>query len=304
VIGNISSDSVTVKFIAVPIESEDEEEVIQVHSITLLASPAQQIPNGTDSITLTAIVRDINNTPLSGVPVSISSSSRNVRASSATGFVSDSTSVTFVATTLNVNTLDVSVVNNNQPANGTDPIKIDVVARDSSGRPVGGAPIIVQMAAGTTAVADPSRKETDDNGFFTTNIVSTQAVKDIGVTIAVEGTSVTNSLNITFKAIQVGAADVTPASLELQINPTTQPADGESKIALIVIPRDDSKTPLAGVSVILISDSDNAQIVKSADITNELGEFRTTVTSDTAQTFNITAVLILLPWIVVLLIFK
>ncbi|RKZ76504.1 MAG: hypothetical protein DRQ57_03595 [Gammaproteobacteria bacterium] len=322
VIGNISSDSVTVKFIAVPIESEDEEEVIQVHSITLLASPAQQIPNGTDSITLTAIVRDINNTPLSGVPVSISSSSRNVifdqgavetgnggtaifqitstiaeenitvtvRASSATGFVSDSTSVTFVATTLNVNTLDVSVVNNNQPANGTDPIKIDVVARDSSGRPVGGAPIIVQMAAGTTAVADPSRKETDDNGFFTTNIVSTQAVKDIGVTIAVEGTSVTNSLNITFKAIQVGAADVTPASLELQINPTTQPADGESKIALIVIPRDDSKTPLAGVSVILISDSDNAQIVKSADITNELGEFRTTVTSDTAQTFNITAV--------------
>jgi adhesin/invasin len=317
VIGDISSNSVIIKFIAIPIEGEIE---VTVQSITLLASPNQQIANGEDQITLTAIVRDMNNTPISGVPVTIGTNSataifdkgaaetgeggtaifnvRNmvpetfsvtVNTQGRAGTISDSKTVSFVTETLNIATLDVTVVNNNQPANGEEAIKIDVVARDRHGSAISDVPIMVQMSAGTTAFADPSRDNTDSNGFFTTNITSTQA-GDIIVTIAVEGiSSVKQSKSITFIANSVIDTEVTPSSVDLKILNNGQPADGESKITLIATPRDASGTPLLGVDIELIAESNNIETIPSGT-TNALGEYRVTVTSQVAEKFKVTPV--------------
>jgi adhesin/invasin len=327
VIGDKSSERQIISFVAVPPpDVQVQEPKTYPQSITLLASPEQKLfdEEGTNEITITAIVRDNNRTPMSGIQVILRANVGTVTfdnnvsetgdggtaifivsntrsgeftltatAEGKSGPITTNKKVTFnaVATpVLNVATLDANVVNNNQPANGTDAITIDVVARDSSGGAVSGAPIIVQMSSGTTAVANPSREITDANGFFTTDITSTKASDNIKVTVAVEGTAVTTSRQIKFVATQVGA-DVTPATIDLQLSPNTpQVADGESKITLIVVPRDNTNTPLAGVSVKLISEIVDAQIAETIGVTNELGEFRTTVTSDKPQRFNITAV--------------
>ena len=327
VIGNKSSERQIISFVAVPPpDAQEQEPKTYPQSITLLASPEQKLfeEEGTNEITITAIVRDNNRTPMSGIQVILRANIGTVTfdnnvsetgdggtavfivsntrsgeftltatAEGKSGPITTNKKVTFTAVAtpvLNVTTLDANVVNNNQPANGTDAITIDVVARDSSGGAVSGAPIIVQMSSGTTAVANPSRELTDANGFFTTDITSSKASDNINVTIAVEGTAVTTSRQIKFVATQVGA-DVTPATIDLQLSPNTpQVADGESKITLIVVPRDNTNTPLAGVSVKLISEIVDAQIAETTGVTNELGEFRTTVTSDKPQRFNITAV--------------
>ncbi len=317
VIGDISSKSVIIKFIAIPIEGEVE---VSVQSITLLASPNQQIANGEDQITLTAIVRDINGTPVSGVPVTIGSNSATaifdkgadetgdggtaifkvhsmvsetftvtVNTQGRAGTIRDSKTVSFVTATLDIATLDVTVVNNNQPANGEEAIKIDVVARDNHGSAISDVPIMVQMSAGTTAFANPSRNNTDSNGFFTTNITSTQA-GDITVTIAVEGiSSVKKSKVITFIANSVIDTEVVPSSVDLKILNNGQPADGESKITLIATPRDASGTPLLGVDIEFIAESNNIEMIPNGT-TNALGEYRVTVTSQVAEKFKVTPV--------------
>ena len=317
VIGDISSKSVIIKFIAIPIEGEVE---VSVQSITLLASPNQQIANGEEQITLTAIVRDINGTPVSGVPVTIGSNSATaifdkgadetgdggtaifkvhsmvsetftvtVNTQGRAGTIRDSKTVSFVTATLDIATLDVTVVNNNQPANGEEAIKIDVVARDNHGSAISDVPIMVQMSAGTTAFANPSRENTDSNGFFTTNITSTQA-GDITVTIAVEGiSSVKQSKVITFIANSVIDTEVTPSSVDLKILNNGQPADGESKITLIATPRDASGTPLLGVDIEFIAESNNIETIPSGT-TNALGEYRVMVTTQVAEKFKVTPV--------------
>ncbi len=94
--------------------------------------------------------------------------------------------------------LSVNVVNDQQPANGQKAIQIDVVARNQSGQAVKDVPIVVQMPQGSVAVANPSEKKTDDNGFFSTQITST-AEAVIKVTIGVKGSSIPpKTVTITF----------------------------------------------------------------------------------------------------------
>jgi adhesin/invasin len=203
--------------------------------------------------------------------------------------ISDTQRVSFRAEateTLDVTQLDVNVVNNNQPATGQDPIQIDVVARNAQGAAVEGAPILVQMSSGKAAVASPSRSDTDANGFFTTNITSTQA-GEITITIAVEGlTSVSETRKIIFAA-QTGA-EASLNTVDLNVINNNQPADGESKITLIATPRDNNGVPLADVNIQLIDESDNVEI--PAGTTNPLGEYRVPITSTVAESFNVTAV--------------
>lgn len=330
VLGEISSNEVTVKFVAIP-PPEGETLPIPPQSITLIAIPNQQMVDdgsGKSFIKLTASVRDSNNTPMAGVKVSISTKSStalfdvgqqttddggtavfqmsNSVAESVTvtasAWVEDaekrlvgtavntSKTVLFTNTptteTIPVSKLFVTVVNNKQPASAETPIQIDVVARDNKGLAVKEAPIMVLMA-GAKAVARPALGKTDENGYFSTQITSTEAGK-VNVTIAVENTSIAEPLSIEFIA-QPGEL-AKPKQVDLEIINDAQPADGTSRITLLVIPRDAQGSPLAGVEIQLISDSINAELVNDKGTTDALGEFRTTVTSKVPETFSITPV--------------
>jgi adhesin/invasin len=333
VVGDISSNPVSVSFIAIP-PAAGEAPPIPPQFITLLASPSKQtVDDGTgkNTISLIASVRDGNGTPMAGVKVRVAATSNsavfdvgtqetnnggtaifkvsNTIAGSfsvtATAWVEDrkgqvvgtpissSQTVSFyttATTVIAVSQLTVRALNDKQPAStaGDKPIKLEVVALDSRGRAIKDAPIIVQMAS-SVAIASPPNGKTDDKGYFSTNITSTEA-GTVPVTVAVEGTATTSSLTITFIAVEVTGGEVKPESVKLEILNDSQPADGTSKVTLIVTPKDVKGTPMAGVDITLISNSDTAKLASNSGKTNALGEFRTTVTDSVAETITVTAV--------------
>lgn len=67
--------------------------------------------------------------------------------------------------------------------------------------------------------------------------------------------------------------------IELVVMNSPAVADGQSKIDLVVILRDNVGNPLAGVAIELLKDSDDVIIAEPTGITNASGEFRTTVTT-------------------------
>lgn len=324
VVGNISSEPVSISFVA---KSQDEQPTETFPSqIIILATPQQQLiaEGGTGDISLTVVVRDKDNTPVSGAQVIMTASSSTaqfdntiaetssngtasfnisesvagnltvtatvegqsgqIRQSKVLSFVSETGAT--VAASSKVRFLDVNVFNNNQPADGNATIQIDAVARDANGVAVPEVPILVQMSAGSTAVANPSIQNTDDNGFFQTQISSTKA-GDVAVSIAVEGSAIVSQPQVITFTAQTGP-DVPPATVTLEALNNRQPADGESKITLVATPKNASGTPIAGVDITFIDESDSVEI--TGGITNALGEYRVPVTSQVAETFNVTPV--------------
>ena len=343
VVGNLSSELKTISFIAVPPpEQTPESEVLPVaQSITLLASPEQQ--NIAEAgITLTVIVRDNKNTPMSGIPVTMTASSSTAvfdsninetgssgavtfkltetvpgpvtvfaTVESQTGTLTAEKSVTFVTTeteiieSRGVNSLDVIVINDKQPANGRNAVQIDVIAKNQDGQPESGVPLIVQMSAGVEANAEPAEATTGEGGFFSTQITSTQAGQ-INVVIAVAGGTVTpQTTTIEFVAISLDPVEniIEPKQVELEVLNNNQAADGQSKITVVVTPRDENDSPIKNINVELISNSDSAKfcyfgenlencssVGKITGQTNSLGEFPVTVISEVPETFQVTPV--------------
>ncbi|MBE9562339.1 MAG: Ig-like domain-containing protein, partial [Proteobacteria bacterium] len=93
VAGGISSSEVEVSFTGT--ENNTGNEKI---SVTLLPSPKMQIANGENAITLTAIIRDSNNTPLKDIQVSISTSSNTAIFDKGTTNTGESGTATFSLT--------------------------------------------------------------------------------------------------------------------------------------------------------------------------------------------------------------
>lgn len=180
-----------------------------------------------------------------------------------------------------VEELIVNVVKNNQLANGTDAVQVDVITRNKSGQAAGSIPVTLQMSAGASAVADPAKLVTNDSGFAQTNITSTQ-VGDVALTFTVEGANVTHSpVIITFIAAQAADQSTALKNVQLDVQNSPQPADGKAGILLIVKPLDSKGTPVADADIEIITDSLNVKGTLSGK-TNALGEFRTTLTSEVA----------------------
>jgi adhesin/invasin len=292
-----------------------------------IVGDAQKPADGQAAINLRAVVLDNQNQPLPSVDVELVSNSTTAKIATATGKTnslgefrttvtdtvaeivnitpiakdSKGTQVTgapaalsFLAIGLDVADLSVTVVNNNQGATGNaeDAVEIQVIARDSGGRAVPNVPIVVQMPTGTTAIADPVAANTDDKGVFTTKITSRQA-GDVHVTISVKDTEITHPpVTVTF--LPATSSEEPPSTVELLAFNSPQPADGQSKISLVVIPRDAMGNPLPGKPISLIADSDEVTIAAatSESKTNELGEFRTTVTTKEDMTESLTETLV------------
>lgn len=321
-LGNISSSSTTIKFVAV---TKTEDNTIQPNTVTLLVNPTTgQLADGKSQITLTVIARDINGTPMNGIPVWLSGNgtlfesavfdaimgttgsggtatfnvssaaegefSVTVSAQGAT-IISDTETVRFFKTQPSLDIkLSTTVVDDKQVANGQDAVRIDVLTLDSQNRPVANAPITIRWAAPNPAAftVDPATGTTGPNGLFSTKITATAAGL-VTVTVSVDGTNQVSNQTVTFIAVQ-GQEVTTLGKPELQVFNSPQPADGTAEITLLVITRDDKGTPVAGVDVELVSASTNATFAATTGKSNPLGEFRTTVKSKVVETFNVTPV--------------
>ena len=293
-----------------------------------IVGETQKPADGQAIISLRTVVLDNQNQPLPGIDVELVSSSSTTKIATATGqtnslgefrtTVTDTVAevvnitptakdskgtqitgapvaLTFLAIGLEVADLSVTVVNNNQGATGKDEdaAEIQVIARDSGGRAVPNVPIVVQMPTGTTAIANPVAANTDDKGVFTTKITSRQA-GDVHVTISVKDTEIAHPpVTVTF--VPASSSEEPPSTVELLAFNSPQPADGKSKISLVVIPRDATGNPLPGKVVTLIADPDEVTIATAAgeSKTNELGEFRTTVTTKEDMTEKLTETLVI-----------
>ncbi|HHB93508.1 MAG TPA: hypothetical protein ENK59_09905 [Thioploca sp.] len=259
-------------------------------------------PEVNSTVTLLVVPRDDNNAPIPNIGVTLASNSTSIIfdpqegttnelgefRTKVTNPVIETVSVTAISKGVqseilpitfgqNVSTLIVTVVNDNQLANGSDAIEIQVVTRNNAGSAVANVPIAVQMPP-TSAVADLSFNDgmTDANGFFSIKVTSSVA-GEVSVTVSVKDTAIAAPP----KLINFRADDdptKVPAKVELVVNGTAV-ADGKSKIDLVVTPRDNVGNPLAGVNIELLKDSNDTIISEPTGTTNALGEFRTTITT-------------------------
>ena len=186
--------------------------------------------------------------------------------------------------------LEVSVLNDNQKANGSDAININVFSKDTGGRFVPNVPIILVMNSGK-ANATPASGNTDENGVFTTAITSAEA-GEVVVTFAIDGTSIeSDPVVVNFLA----ETAVTPARIEIrEILNSPQVADGESKITVVAVPIGDNGQPIADVDVeLILTPGDVVQVSDGGKKKSDaLGEAYFRLTNTVAQSIKVTPVAI------------
>ncbi len=293
-------------------------------TLNLISDTQQQVINS--SVALTAIALDENQAPLSGVKLNVSvqgdtassaifdfSSSNNLTTSdngtitfsvsnsiagafavviqAESGGPSATRSLSFTSdsnTGAEVARLDVSVRNNNAPADGDTAIIVEVVALTSGGEAIPEVAITLLSDSGNggaTKIA-PLESKTDNNGFYTASVTSSTA-GTVKLTVLADNLLTDPPVvELNFTA----SSSVTPDSIEVTAEPTSQLADGSSEVVLVVTPRDASGSPIAGVEVELVVTSanfSNLTIENAQGTTNAIGEFRTVATSSQADTYTI-----------------
>jgi len=202
-----------------------------------------------------------------------------------------STTVHFTSgSPLDVNLTQPTVLNDNQPASSASDKGIDVriTARDSAGKAVKGAPISVIVDG--EVVATPASGSSGDNGVFATKLNSSKP-GTYTVVFVVDGCQTAECRRTTTVTFLATSADATASLLELRVENNSQLADGKGKVVLIATAYDKKGgMALPKVDVSFISTSLTAKLEKTDGTTNELGEFRTTITDDVAENFQVTAV--------------
>lgn len=296
-------------------------------SVQLIATPsAGAIANGDDTVSITAVVRDTNGTPMKEVEVSLSTHTVSTPDNAGTAIFEAGSGLTGdggTFTTTMTNTvpgtllvtatargkssssnitfnpvpsqepaqLVVSVVGNGQPANGQDEVILTAVARDASGAPVEGARVNIvfgQNGQGqpSAAVPDQASGLTDAGGRVEFKITDTMA-ETFSVTVGtLTGTATPQTVMLNFKAN--AASGTPPAKVTASVNRDTAQADGTDEILLTVIARDASNTPLSGIAISLGSNSGSALLAPASGETGENGALQVVITNTQAEVVSIT----------------
>ncbi len=286
-------------------------------SVELIITDNNILADGQASASLRVIARDDGNTPISNVPVSLSSNSPTAVVSPISGDTGEG--AVFEATVSNtvpeaveivaiaggvqsepkvvyfsteagpqVETINVSLNQYTALANGSDSIMMTIYAKDAAGQPVVGAPVSFLLDRGS-AQFNPESGETDTLGRFMVNVTD-EVVEGITVTPKVSNKlGPITVLRFVAEAVDPGEDPPQVATLTLTVANDNQPADGSSAITLSVVPRDPLGTPLAGVEVAFSSTSGSAQFSAATGTTNSGGNFTATVTNTVPGSFNVAA---------------
>ncbi|MCP4701454.1 MAG: hypothetical protein GY862_32050 [Gammaproteobacteria bacterium] len=320
--GTRAASKDTLSFISTPGSDTDVDKVI------VNATPVDLPADGVATATVYVVLRDDSGAPIAGAEVNLSAlpspgSSENNSATAVfdqligvTGsngyFVTQvantapgtllieaksgskqgfSNNVTFVTTgAIKAASVQVTVANNNRPANGTEAATLKVIVRGEGGLPVEEGRVVTLVFNATTsgslssAVAAKTSGITDAGGSFQTTITDTMA-ESFRITATVDGKKGISPL-ITFEA---SAATTEPEFVTVSADRTGQVADGKAEIVLMIIARDKTYTPIKGVSVSLATDNERkddpndpagaAVVSLASDITGSNGAVSATVTS-------------------------
>jgi len=175
-------------------------------------------------------------------------------------------------------------LNDGQPGNGSAPATLIVRALDSEGRPIVGLDGSLSFSPGSFAVAVNIPAVTDQNGVYAVDITDTRA-ETLTVT-PILGDLRTQPLSLTFVTTN---SVVEPAFVTLSLSTNNILADGTASTEIVVIARDTSGTPIAGIDVSLSSNSGTALLGSGSGITASNGAFTTTITNTVAETVQIRA---------------
>jgi adhesin/invasin len=285
----------------------------RVASVKLSVTNDNQPADGKSPITVTVIARDGQNAPVTGVPVSLLSSSdtaffevlsgkteENGRFTTkvtnsiaeqvtitptAGGVKGQAVTITFVSGAIDprVATVKLTVTNNFQPADGKSPVTLTVIARDAANVPIPNVQVYL-VSPSDTALLEAVTGKTEENGRFTTKVTNSVA-EPVTITPTAGGVK-GQPVTITFVS---GAIDPRVATVKLTVTNNFQPTDGKSPVTLTVIARDAANVPIPNVQVYLVSPSDTALVEAVSGKTEENGRFSTKVTDSVAETIEVSA---------------
>jgi adhesin/invasin len=285
----------------------------RVASVKLSVTNDNQPADGKSAITVTVIARDGQNAPVTGVPVSLLSSSdtaffevlsgkteENGRfTTTVTNSVAEPVTITptaggvkgqpviinFVSGAIDprVATVKMTVTNNFQPTDGKSAVTLTVIARDAANVPIPNVQVYL-VSPSDTALFEAVSGKTEENGRFSTKV--TDSVAETIEVSATAGGVKASPVTITFVS---SAVDTRVATVKLMVSNNFQRADGVSKVTLTAVALDKNNMPTSGVVVSFSSTSTSAFLEKFSGTTDETGRFSTTVTDNVAEEFKVTA---------------
>jgi adhesin/invasin len=241
-------------------------------SVTLVSDKVQAIQDGSDPITFTATVKDINGNPIAGLMISFKyelfSPQRYTDSNGIAVFVmtrppflqrAPTTNLSMTATSGSVtsNTVDVTFLapppaqvtlaadKSQASADGVETITFTATVKDKNGSPSPYQSIIFNVSPGANRYV--TAISTDINGTAEMKLTvppSTQPQTVISVT-ATSGTITSNSVVVTYSS----PPQVTPYLVTLTSDKTTLISDGSDKVNFTIIVTDLNGKPLAGQAI-------------------------------------------------------
>ncbi len=264
--GSYMADSVEVVFRSGPVS-------LDVSDIS--ASRDTVNADGVDSVKVTVTVRDQNSNPVQGATVelaltgaggediitqpqgvtgsdglaegtikSITAGGREIRALVNSNYISRVDSVFFRAGNVDAAQSGLSADRDTVIADGVDQVNIAVVARDSNGNPVSGAPVVLEATdtGGGNSFTQPVGN-TDQNGEAAGSLRSTYA-ENKEIRARVDGSYINETAPVEFVP---GALDLSVSSIS--VNKDTVVSDGVDELSVTVTAHDSQENPIAGAGV-------------------------------------------------------
>ncbi len=306
VVANMPSAPKSVTFVATP-----KDDTTPPGQVTLTISPNNQPADGKSATVISAIVRSTQNVPMADKDVVFTSDSGTAVFTSAAGktnaggvfttnvvnsvpetfFVEASSqgvssgrqAVTFKTLQPLVDSVQATVSNNNQPADGKSAATFTVVARDATGQPVVNAPVALIFSHGSATPAQATGV-TDAGGKFATAITDT-IPETVLVSATVSDKRTPSAQAVTFVA---SSSDSPPAIVTTTVNKATEVADGKAEVEVTVIARDANNVPMKNIGIQLSSTSGTAILTPASGNTGDNGVFRAKVTNTKAESVTIT----------------
>ncbi|WP_317170733.1 Ig-like domain-containing protein [Paraflavitalea devenefica] len=188
----------------------------------------------------------------------------------------------------NVPTTNLSVIDDNAVANGTEKNIVRARITDAYGNPVVNQPVLFTIAAGTANFADPNPVQTDANGYADISLVSLTAGQ-VSITASVNGVNIINGS----PAVATFVADVpqtsNPATALIVVVPSAT-ANGTATTSVKAHVVDANGNPVPGASVVFTIASGTASFASSATVTTDAnGDAIVTLKSTVAGQVSITA---------------
>ncbi len=267
--------------------------------------------DGTDSVTVTALVTDAQGNPIPGSAVSFEVTgtlNTIVPSSGVTGadgrlvgklrstkaelktvsarvggvLVTNTRNVTFVPGAFSATASDVQVDKTTATANGIDSVTVTALVTDAQGNPIPGSAVSFEVT-GTLNTIAPASGVTGADGRLVGKLRSTKAELKT-VSARVGGVLVTNTENVTFVP---GAFSATAS--DVQVDKTTATANGIDSVTVTALVTDAQGNPISGSFITLEATGTSNTIMPSSGVTGADGRLVGKLRSTKAELKTVSA---------------